>query len=184
MENPGEHLVGQYLREIKECDFVEYNLQTKKTQGEIDVIGINSTTKTVYICEVATHLQTGLQYTKNGSTDNVNRFIEKFGKNIRYAKDNFANYKPIFMLWSPIIREPEKKNAIVNQLRDINEIKEKILKKHNVDIVLVYNEKYLDCINELRKVAKQTTHAMTSPIMRFLQIEEKLILHCLKKERL
>ena len=57
MENPGEHLVGQNLREIKECDFVEYNLQTKKTQGEIDVIGINSTKKKVYICEVANHIQ-------------------------------------------------------------------------------------------------------------------------------
>ena len=30
MENPGEHIVGQYLQLVKGCDFVQYNLQTKK----------------------------------------------------------------------------------------------------------------------------------------------------------
>ena len=39
MENPGEHLVGQYLRTMKKCDFVEYNLRTIFVQGEIDVVG-------------------------------------------------------------------------------------------------------------------------------------------------
>jgi hypothetical protein len=38
MENPGEELVGSYLRAILECSFVEYNLSTHFTQGEIDVL--------------------------------------------------------------------------------------------------------------------------------------------------
>ena len=36
MENPGETLVGDYLRYVKGCDFVDYNVYTKHVQGEID----------------------------------------------------------------------------------------------------------------------------------------------------
>jgi len=54
VENPGEELVGSYLRAVLECDFVEYNLSTRFTQGEIDVIGISSVKRIVYLCEVAT----------------------------------------------------------------------------------------------------------------------------------
>jgi len=177
MENPGEHLVGQYLKLIKKCDFVEYNLQTKFAQGEIDVVGINSGDKKIYICEVATHLG-GLQYVKDNQPDNVKRFISKFEKNIEYAKQNFTEYECDYMLWSPIIRIPKKQDAKHNQEQDLKDIKAHFQDKLNVEIELVYNQKYLDCINELRKEARKTTQEMASPIMRFLQIEEKLKTHC------
>ncbi|WP_439183648.1 hypothetical protein [Carboxylicivirga taeanensis] len=181
MENPGEHLVGQYLREIKKCDFVEYNLQTKFTQGEIDVVGIDSVKKEVFICEVATHLETGLQYTKNNRPDNVNRFVDKFTKNVKYARKNFSGYKCHFMLWTPIIKIPKKENAKNNQLNDIITIKNTLLERQSIDLELIYNESYLDCINKLRARAKETSQALTSPILRFLQIEEKLKQHLLNK---
>ncbi|WP_279147231.1 hypothetical protein [Photobacterium carnosum] len=38
MQNPGEELVGEYLKHILGCDFVEYNLYTPNIQGEIDVV--------------------------------------------------------------------------------------------------------------------------------------------------
>lgn len=174
MEDPGEQLVGEYLRAVKNCDFVEYNLQTKFVQGEIDVVGIDSNSKKVYICEVATHLETGLQYVKDNKPDNVNRFVSKFEKNIEYAKIHFADFEIIYMLWTPIIRIPKKENTIHNQLQDINTIQNKIMDKHNIHIDIVYNERFLECITELRKIARSTTQAMSSPIMRFLQIEEKL----------
>lgn len=180
MENAGEHLVGQYLREIKNCDFVVYNLQTDFAQGEIDVIGISTAKKEVFVCEVATHLQTGLQYTKNKKVDNIQRFLDKFKKNITYAKKNFEGYNATFMLWSPIIKSPIKKNAKINQLKDILEIQNKIQSKYNIKIELIYNEKYLECINELRVIAKNTKPEMKSPIMRFLQIEEKTKAACNK----
>jgi len=56
-------------------------------------------------------------------------------------------------------------------------------KEFVVELELVYNQKYLDYIDELRKVAKQTTQELSSPIMRFLQIEEKLKAHCGKINR-
>lgn len=58
MENPGEELVGSYLREVMGCSFIQFNLNTKFIQGEIDVIGINYEKKTLHISEVATHLET------------------------------------------------------------------------------------------------------------------------------
>ncbi len=177
MENIGEHLVGQYLQEIKDCDFVQYNLQTKFTQGEIDVVAINSNKREVFICEVATHLETGLQYNKNGNPDNVNRFISKFTKNIKYAKKNFKDYQCHFMLWTPIIKIPQKENTKNNQLKDLQEIKEQIFKKYGIELELIYNDEYLNCINQLREIARETTSAMTSSVMRFLQIEEKLKRH-------
>lgn len=122
MENAGEHLVGQYLRFVKKCGFVDYNIQTTTKQGEIDVVGIHSADKVVYICEVATHLETGLRYVKDGKPDNVNRFKAKFEKNITYAKDNFKDFKHVYMLWTPIIKIP-KKNTTHNQLRDLEEIR-------------------------------------------------------------
>lgn len=72
MENPGEEVVGSYLRRVLDCDFVDHNPSTKFTQGEIDVIGINSSKKIVYICEVVTHLETGVLYVgKDNRPDNV-----------------------------------------------------------------------------------------------------------------
>lgn len=180
MENTGEHIVGQYLRYIKSCDFVEYNLQTEFTQGEIDIVAINSTKNIVYICEVATHLETGLQYTKNGKPDNVKRFVSKFEKNIKYAKANFKEYEHKFMLWTPIVKIPKKANPVNNQLQDLSNIQEKILNKYNTHITLIYNETFLKNINQLRQISLNTTQAMNSPIMRFLQIEEKLNQHCEK----
>ncbi len=177
MENIGEHLVGQYLQEIKECDFVQYNLQTKFIQGEIDVVAINSTTKEIFICEVATHLETGLQYTKNGKPDNVKRFIAKFEKNIQYVEKNFNGYTPHYMLWTPIIRVPKKENPKNNQEQDLLDIQAFLKTKHNVELELFYNEKFLNCINELREKSLNTTSAMTSSVMRFLQIDEKLKRH-------
>ena len=174
MEDPGEQLVGEYLRAVKNCDFIEYNLQIKFVQGEIDVVGIDSNNRKIYICEVATHLETGLQYVKNNKPDNVARFLSKFSKNIKYAKKHFSEFQIVFMLWTPIIRIPKKEGTMHSQLRDIEMIKDNIKKKYDVDVELVYNEIYLNCIKDLRKAARTTTQAMSSPIMRFLQIEEKL----------
>ena len=76
----GEEIVGEYLKYFLGCDFIEYNLYTPDVQGEIDVVGINPKNKIVYICEVATHLVTGLQYVKDCQSDNVNRFTKSSEK--------------------------------------------------------------------------------------------------------
>lgn len=172
MENAGEELVGNYLRWVLECDFVEYNLSTKEVQGEIDVVGINLEKNIVYVCEVATHLETGLQYVKNSQPDNVDRFLKKFDKDIKYAKEFFKGYEAIFMLWSPIVKST-KEGSKHNQMRDVEQIRDTLNEKFGINLELIINEKFMECLDNLRDVAQKKTQAMPTTIMRFLQIDTK-----------
>ena len=176
MQNPGEEIVGEYLKHILGCDFVEYNLYTPDIQGEIDVVGINAKQQVVYICEVATHLITGLQYVKNSQPDNVDRFVRKFRKNVQYANKYFGEYEKNFMLWSPIVKNQgvASKN---NQTRDIAQIQDAIKAEFGVSIEAVVNENYLRRLNELRKYAGRESKELRSPILRLMQIEERLNKH-------
>jgi len=181
MENIGETLVGDYLKVILGCDFVEFNLYTPDVQGEIDVVGINAKDKKIYICEVATHLVTGLRYVnpKDRTSDNMERFVKKFTKNIKYADKYFPEYEKRFMLWSPIVKN-QKTGAKFNQTDDIAKIKSEMLKEFKVDIEVISNKDYKDCLQKLRDYARQETKELKSPVLRLFQIEEKLSEH-LKK---
>jgi len=181
MQNPGEELVGSYLREVLQCDFVEFNLRTRFTQGEIDVVGINSDKKIAYICEVTTHLEVGLQYVKDDRPDNVGRLVKKFKKDIEYARKFLPNFECKFMFWSPIVKSSSAK-AKYDQSKDVENIKNILKEDYNVDLQVIINSEYLKCIKKLRAVALQRTDEIKSPIMRFLQIEEKLVKHVKKLE--
>ncbi len=102
--NIGEEIATAYLKYIKDCEFIQTNLYIPDVQGEIDVVGIDINNKTVYVCEVAVHLITGLQYVKNKRPNNVEKLYEKFCKDIDYTNKYFPDYKKIFMIWSPIVK--------------------------------------------------------------------------------
>lgn len=176
MQNIGEEIVGEYLKVILGCDFVEYNLYTPDVQGEIDVVGINAKEKEIYICEVATHLVTGLQYVKDNQPDNVDRFIKKFRKNIQYANKYFSDYKKHFMLWSPIVKN-QGPSAKHNQMNDIGNIKEAITNEFGYEIEAIINCQYQNCLKQLRAYAAKETKELKSPVLRMMQIEEKLAEH-------
>jgi hypothetical protein len=175
MQTPGEELVGEYLRHICNCEFVQYNLQTSHVQGEIDVIGINMSTRTLYVCEVAVHLVTGLKYVKNKRPDNIDRFITKFTKDIQYARSALPDYEHVFMLWSPIVKQGS--NPQYDQMSHVQTIHARLQADFNVDLQLIINEKFQQCIAELRLFSAKQGAAFTSPIMRLLQIEERLAQH-------
>jgi hypothetical protein len=183
MQNPGEEIVGEYLKVQFGCEFVEYNLQTPDIQGEIDVVGINIRDKKLYVCEVATHLITGLQYVNMASSqpDNINRFMKKFVKDINYAQKYFKGFEQVFMLWSPIVKNQSVK-AKHNQARDTCEICKQIMDKTGVTLQLVINEKYQECLTELRKYAAKETKELKSPILRLMQVEEKLKMYLSKNQ--
>ena len=73
MINVGEQLVASYLQYIRKCEFTQTNLYTVDVQGEIDVVGIDLKRKKVYVCEVAIHLTTGLQYVKDKRPNNIQK---------------------------------------------------------------------------------------------------------------
>ena len=96
--NIGEEIVAAYLQHIKGCEFIQQNLYTPDVQGEMDVVGIDLETRTIYVCEVAIHLVTGLQYVKDSQPNNINKLTEKFSKDIEYTNKYFPDYIKHFML--------------------------------------------------------------------------------------
>jgi hypothetical protein len=171
--NIGEDIVACYLEYIKKCEFIQRNLYTTDSQGEIDVVGINLKEKRVYVCEVAIHLITGLQYTRDKRPDNVNKLFKKFSKDIEYATKYFDGYDIHIMLWSPIVRN-QREGAKHNQIKDVQELSKKLKDKYHLDLDLIINQHFLECLTELREFAKRETKDVKSPILRFLQVEEYL----------
>lgn len=171
MENPGETLVGDYLRYIRGCDFVDYNVYTKHVQGEIDVIGIKNEEKEVFICEVVTHLTTGLQYVKNARPDSGDRLLRKFRKASEYGRVAFKGYRTHYMLWSPIVKDSGGKEEY-NQYSHLNRLRNGIEAELGERIEFMINEDYSSAIVALREYARSESKELKSPIMRFLQIEE------------
>jgi hypothetical protein len=171
MENLGERLVGDYLRYFKQCDFIDFNVYTKLVQGEIDVIGVAHAKKRAYICEVVTHLTTGIQYVKNARPDTADRLIKKFLKDINYGQEAFRDYRVSYMLWSPVVRESNGKPQY-NQFLHLKRVKDEVKEKTGIEIEFVINADYAEAIDALRKIATKETKELKSPVMRFLQIEE------------
>jgi hypothetical protein len=177
--NTGEELVSSYLRYILGCEFIQKNLYTVYTQGEIDVVGINLKEKSVYICEVAIHLITGLQYTKGAAPNNFQKLTEKLSRDIEYANAFFPEYKKNIMLWTPIVKIG-KDGSKHSQARDIKDIEINILNKYGIEVNFVINEKFLSCLREMRNFARKETSELKCPVMRFMQIEERLNMHVAK----
>ena len=128
--NIGEEIVAAYLQYIKGCEFIQQNLYTADVQGEIDVVGIDLETKTIYVCEVAIHLITGLQYVKGSQPNNANKLTEKFSRDIEYTNKFFPDYTKHFMLWSPIVRVSSDK-AKFSQMVDIEVITSNIKTRYD-----------------------------------------------------
>jgi hypothetical protein len=174
--NLGEEIVAAYLQYIKGCEFIQQNLYTPDVQGEIDVVGIDLETKSIYVCEVAVHLITGLQYVKGGQPNNINKLTEKFSRDIEYTNKYFRDYAKHFMLWSPIVRVSGEK-AKFSQITDIDMITANIRAKYGVDVECVINQRFADCLVQLREYAFKETKELKSPVLRFMQIEENLNRH-------
>ncbi|MDE0638504.1 MAG: hypothetical protein OXI43_21895 [Candidatus Poribacteria bacterium] len=155
-------------------------MYTGKSQGEIDVVGLNLVEQRVYICEVAIHIG-GLQYvnSKSNRTDNIQKFTNKFSKDIEYAQKHLDGYDQHFMLWSPIVKDSKGKPKN-NEMRHLTEIQKNIKRKYGIIIECIVNEKFQECLDELRNYAKHETKALQCPLMRLMQIEEYLNKHVLK----
>ena len=175
--NIGEEICGEWLRHVKGCEFVQYNLRTPDVQGEIDVIGIRlATPPTVYACEVAIHLTTGLQYVKDKRPDNVPRLTAKFRKDIAYIRKAFPGYTQVFMLWSPVVKN-QKTGSKYNQVEDVQHIVKTIQRECNETIQLVINETFKEALDALRGVATEETKELDSSVTRLMQVEAHLAKH-------
>lgn len=156
----GEYIVGAYLQLGMECDVIDYNVRPPggglTGLTEFDVIGFNFRTETAYLCEVTTHIR-GLLYKDNKTT--IERITKKHEKQKWYASEFLSNFQNIrFMFWSPVV----PRGYITQELVKLP------------DLELVINGEYKKRIEELRKLASNTTHDARNPFFRMLQIVEHL----------
>ena len=155
--------------------FTTKNFMSSQNIGEeIDVIAINFTDKIVYICEVAVHLVTGLRYVKDGKSDNYERLVKKFNKDINYAQKAYPEYERVYTLWSPIVKDTP------DQLRNVVLAHDYLKKERGIEIQLIINEAYKIRLDKLRDYAARQTKELKSPVLRLFQIEEFLAQHLQK----
>ena len=156
----GEFAVGAYLKLVEECDIIDYNVRPPggglKGLSELDVVGLNFNSNTAYLCEVTTHIR-GVLYKNNQET--VSRIIKKYGRQKEYAKKYLANFhNHRFMFWSPDVPV----GYITQHLKRIGTLE------------LIINGEYKKRIEQLRVLARNTTHDARNPFFRMLQIIEHM----------
>lgn len=156
----GEYLVGAYLQLVEECDVVDYNVRPPggglAGLGELDVLGFNFKTSTVFVCEVTTHIR-GLLYKNNQET--VNRITRKHERQQAYANSFLKNFAVVrYQFWSPVVPLGD----ITKQLNRLGSLE------------LVINDTYTKRVRELQELAKRETHDARNPVFRVLQILEHL----------
>ena len=152
----GEQLVGAYLKVIKECHFILYNVRPPgggyKGLEEIDVIGLDLKQKTAYLCEVTTHLS-GLDY--GGNQDTIAKIKKKYERLIQYANQFLPEFhKCHFMFWSPYV--------------SVGFMTEQLNKLESLELII--NHKYTKSVHQLRKEAARRTNEEGNDAFRLLQI--------------
>ena len=147
----GEYFVGAYLKIIKGCDVVDYNVRAPggglEGLNELDVLGLDFKNQIAYLCEVTTHIR-GTLYKDNSTT--VERITKKNERQKNYAQkylQNFPHHR--FMFWSPVVPE----GYITNRLKSIDGLE------------LVINSEYAKCVDELREKAQVLTHETNNPFL-------------------
>jgi len=158
MTEMGELLVGAWLKEIKNCDFIQYDARLPEGHlpglNEVDVIGLELKNKIAYLCEVTTHVRGALYGTYQKTLDKIRVKFERdkvFADKI--LKDFPARH---YMFWSPVV----PKGKLTLKLKE--------LEGHDVELVV--NEKYAERIEELRKVAREKKNDTGNDAFRLLQI--------------
>ena len=156
MTDIGEYLVGAYLQLIRGCNFVGYNIRSpekgQKEQYELDVVGIDFNSKTVFLCEATTHIK-GTLYKDNETT--VERINNKHEYQKAYYNAYLSNFSNVhFMLWSPYV--PKGK------------ITEELLKLTQLELII--NENYTKNINQLIDLAKNESKDFGNPAFRLYRL--------------
>lgn len=155
----GEYFVGAYLQLKLDCDVIDYNVRPPggglEGLEEMDVIGIDLKSHRAYLCEVTTHIR-GLLYVDNRTT--VERIKKKHERQKRYGEKYLENFQCQYMFWSPVVPV----GYITDGLSNLP------------DLELVINSEYKRRIEELRVLARETTHDARNPVFRVLQILEHM----------
>lgn len=156
MPNPGELLVGAYLKVIERCDIVTYNVRPPggglPGLEELDVVGLHFGAHTAYLCEVTTHLQ-GMVYKDNPTT--LKRVRKKYKRQRTYARNHLSTFEKMrFMFWSPVV--------------PVGYLTENFSKIDGLEFII--NKEYTRRVCELQIEAKKRNNDEGNDVFRLLQI--------------
>jgi hypothetical protein len=148
----GESLVGAYMRQVRGCHTVAFNIHLPE-QGELDVVGVanGASGAEVWLAEVAIHLD-GLNYAGGTNKQTVDRVAKKVAAGRAYAAQIYRDITPTVELWSPVVSA-----GLVSALS-------------NIDVDLIVNEDFTARVNELADLARQHTKLTGDDAYRFLQL--------------
>lgn len=86
MQNIGEEIAGEYLKFVKGCEFIQYNLSTPDVQGEIDVVGVNTKSRADVVDYTAERMK------RDEPTKGIPTLAELIGEK---AVKDIAKYLPL-----------------------------------------------------------------------------------------
>lgn len=160
MAEAAELLVGAYLKMVERCDVVGYNIRPPGGDGglhEIDVVGFRFSTRTAFLCEVATSVS-GLASGKsaNEAFEQLKCKVGLLWNYTNHTLNDFAEKK--LMLWAPNVPN----GPLLTKIKTLN------------DIEFVVNEAFTQRIQELRCVARDISSDEGNTAFRILQILEHL----------
>ena len=149
----GEYLVGAYLKVIVGCDVVDYRVRFGAKDAEtVDVLGVDISKKTAYLCGVSTHLSELRHGDSNHST--IDFVSEKRRSYQVYASARFSEFNHRFMFWSPVVES----GYLENRLTEISGLE------------LIANMGYKKAVDELTEQARIDKRDVGNPAFRMLQI--------------
>jgi hypothetical protein len=159
----GESLVGAYMRHVEKCSIVIYNSFFAEQQGEVDVVGVKpgepGEPRTVYLCEVTTHID-GL------NPPLIARVPGKLNRLREFADETFPGEHHVYQWWSPNVPPGVRLNAF-----------ERIQKERAEEgqiLELVFNAEYTARITALVEAAKTNSSTTNEPAFRMLQVLTRL----------
>jgi len=154
----GQYAVGACLRFFYGCKIVAYDQQFYNAKfEEIDVVGVNPSQNTVYICEVIVQLD-GLKLGPDNRTT-LQNLRKRFEKMKYYGEKFFANFNKQYMFWSPYV----PKGALTDGLS-------KLHVELSINISFKVNKFFREDIVRLMEKARSSTSDYGEPFLRALQI--------------
>lgn len=162
----GESLVGAYMRYVRGCEVVVYNTFLRGQQGEIDVVALKTEPRTIWLCEVVTHIQ-GMLYGGSGGSDaTVERLRNKLVRAQEFAETTFPGEEYRFEVWSPRVAK--------GQLTQAFGVLAEELEATGMSLEFVVNEDYTACVRQLVEHARANAGATSEPAYRMLQVLTRL----------
>jgi len=104
----------------------------------------------------------------------LERICEKFQTDFAYVSDVFPDAdRFVFQLWSPNVPEGHRTDGLAELAPELEEsFGSKVGQPCSVELVI--NERYAECIGELRAMARRDSKAYENPAWRYLQILEQV----------